>query len=192
MGKPMMKATPPMPDRSAILARKRYQAVRQIVYDTVAPAIVAAYGTEAQLTMIGPAALEVSREIWPAAHGARGHSDQFRWDEIAHELRNRYDRFEVALWSGEQLCALCAGLPSKGPKYLTIRFMESFEGDHPFKGLVAPIMFDVANAYAVALERQILRLEEPVPTSVPICEDNGFALASEASPLTYYERKVTR
>ncbi len=175
---------------SARQTQERYRQVRSLAYQATARVLRQGLAPQARLTEIGLSALQIYRETWPDAYGLRGHEVQFDWDSLFRHYRRKYSRFEAALWDDDALCGLCYGMPSQGPQHLTLQFMEAYEGEHSLKGLVIDIMHEAANAYAFALGKQELRIEDPVEAAIPLCLRRGFELASETRGRTYYSRKV--
>ena len=80
------------------------------------------------------------------------------WHKILQSHRNEPDRFELAIWAGERLCAL--GLATTGGNSVTVRFLEGDpRGDCPLKGRRALIALDASARYAQARGKAELRVE---------------------------------
>jgi hypothetical protein len=104
--------------------------------------------------------------------------------------RNEPSRFEVAVWSGPALCGL--GIGKLRPGYCGLNFVEgSPMPDHHLRGKVLAAVFTALTAYTVAMERQAIRLIDPVLEMVPRYEALGFLLATPAGEPQYYWKVVS-
>ena len=70
-------------------------------------------------------------------------------------------RFDAALRSHGQLCALCYGIPSRKKLYLKLHALARAPHGNPLAGQVFRIMFFAATSYATLLGSQQLWLEHP-------------------------------
>ena len=66
------------------------------------------------------------------------------------------NRFEVAIWSENILCALAIGKPSKGPTHNAIYLLQSSPLQHPLEGKIITISIKTGMAYAKALGKRNL------------------------------------
>jgi len=84
------------------------------------------------------------------------------------------------------------GRPSRERTNLTIHFVERWMSDsNPLKGFVAPIVADVANAYAGLLDAKFLRIKDPVEGAIPAYLSLGFEHTEPIKTVRYMERRVT-
>lgn len=78
-------------------------------------------------------------------------------------------KIDIAIWEGEipQLCGLVLGGVAKDTSFLTIDYVEGapdLEGApaHPLKGHILDIVFTIVKRYAMILNINELRLNDPV------------------------------
>lgn len=128
------------------------------------------------LSGIGAAAFRAWEEQWqPNIAGGDGGWD-WRRERIGYE--NTPGRFEVAVWSGEELCGLGLGKPSKSAAFLSVNLLEGSPVlNHPLKGGIRYCVIEAALAYAELLECHELRLTRPLPGARALYRDMGFSLA---------------
>ena len=126
------------------------------------------------------------------AHWASWKTRHFDWGAITADFYPYLDRFEVAIWQGDRLLALSIGRPSKGSDSVIIHFLERCWEDNPLKGWASLIITDVADNYARVLEKQYVKLKNPIPEAIPKYQSIGFSLANSPNRNTYYSRQVTR
>ena len=177
---------PVRPSRTA--AETRYRDIRlaalrrteEIVATLLAPVPVA-------LTGIGQSALDAFQEQW-VEHPRRRHA--WPWSEMVRDgRRNAPDRFEVAVWSGQTLCGLAIG-PTR-PAFCRVDDLEGAPvADHPLKGHVFAVVSGAVVAYAKALGKSEVRLDNPLKAVVPLYENYGFTLAEPPSEAPYCWWKV--
>lgn len=169
-------------------AEARYSALRQLAYGHA----LAGDELAGQVTLepIRRHALEHFAAAW-ADHPRRRVS--WPWPVmVADYQRNHPERFEVALWSGDTLCGLALGRPSRSKSVLTVKYVEGNPDlEHPLKGLVAAIAIATAHAYAKALGSTLLRLDAPLEPLVPLYRDDfGFTLVLEGTRVAYCEMEI--
>jgi hypothetical protein len=116
---------------------------------------------------------------------------EYPWDSLWRDFRPYIDRFEVAIWANGQVCGLALGRPSRGNQNVTIHFVERDMGaNNPFGGLVIPVVADVANFYAKALGKELVKVKDPVFGAIPAYLKVGFVPAARIGRTEYLERKV--
>lgn len=148
------------------------------------PAYSSLAGTAIQFAPISDAAIRCWRDdatnpIYP-------------WDELKSDFCPYINRFELAIWGNGRVCGMAYGRPSKGASNLTIHFAERWMSDsNPLKGFIAPIIADVANAYAIILEKRFVRIKDPVDDAIPAYLSLGFVHAEPIGRVRYMERRVT-
>lgn len=168
-------------------AAERYEGYRVAARDATLRAIHELrlhdlVGDRLSLTGIGDSEL-AHWQHWPVRH--------FDWPGIVADFRPFLNRFEVAIWKDGALLALAIGRPSDGPDNVTMHFLERRWGDNPIKGWVAEIATDAADNYARVLDKQWLKLKNPVREAISKYESIGFELAPAIKGNTYYRRQVT-
>ncbi len=176
---------PPLRLSTRSSAQTRYRTLRQMSFQE-AMAQLAASGIEADLRPIDAAALAACGE-W---HNRRV---TWPWAERASDWRRGHpERFEVALWSGDVLCGLALGRPSKGPSHLALYYVEGRSPDHPLQGKVTAVVLTALQAYAIALGKKELRLVDPLPDVIPFyCSPAlGFQLVTPGREAPYCRRSI--
>jgi hypothetical protein len=104
--------------------------------------------------------------------------------------KNEPDRFEVSVWSGNTLCGLAIGWTRQ--RFCRVDFLEgSPDPTHPLKGSIAVVVSGAAVAYATAMDREEVRLIDPISAVVPRYEALGFTLASPKGQTPYCWWKIT-
>lgn len=135
-----------------------------------------------RLADIDAPCLDVWRRSW--------RHKEFDWDENAAHFKREVDRFELAIWSGEQLCGLAIGRVSRGPDNVTIHFLERRSGDTPLKGRIALLATETADRYAKILNKQRVKLKDPLPDAIVTYQRLNFVLVETIGKTTYYARQV--
>ena len=138
--------------------------------------------TPVHLDAINPTALQAFQEQW---EGNPHRLYPWPWAKMVEDARKKEpDRFEVSVWSGGALCGLALGWTRQ--TFCRVDFLEgSPDPEHPLKGHVTIIVSGAAVAYATAIDRQEVRLIDPIPAVVPHYEDLGFTLASPKGAAPY-------
>jgi uncharacterized protein YdcH (DUF465 family) len=125
-------------------------------------------------------------DIWEATWKTK----MFNWREVDAHFKRDTDRFEVAIWSGEELCGLCAGRSSNGPDNVTIHFLERMRPDNPLRGRIALLATETADRYAKTMQKQRVKLKDPLADAIVVYEALRFVLAEPLGQTTYYARQV--
>jgi hypothetical protein len=135
-----------------------------------------------RLSEIDAPCLEIWRRSW--------RHKEFDWEENAAHFQREVDRFEVAIWSGQELCGLAIGRVSRGPDNVTIHFLERRSGDTPLTGRIALLATETADHYAKILNKQRVKLKDPLPGAVVTYQRLNFVLVETIGKTTYYARQV--
>lgn len=187
---------PPMPDSEYHQALQRYARLRRLAYD-LAERLATPGDGSIRLTDIDPHALDVWRATWNRAHplGYGG----WDWPGLVERISRRPSAFQVAIWSGEQLCGLAVGRVSKrrpsGRRHtLSLHFLEGNpHRAHPLSGRVAEIAIAAAEAYAQGLGAWRVRLiDDPLPGVFRTYQRLGFTIARESTTRLYFEKRIHR
>ena len=143
------------------------------------------------ITDINSKALECWEKQWLSfIPSGRSWSD-WNWRDDVAEWKRHIDRFEVAIWSGRQLCGLALGKPSQARNNLSVYLLQgSSVENHPLKGKVLAIVIDAAGAYGTALGCRELRLVKPLSGMVGKYQDLGFRLVKEHRSAPYCVRSL--
>jgi hypothetical protein len=178
---------------TVVLARFPYKRVLREVYKhglVALPTLLEAPLTD--LTFIDFVALDAWECQWlPVMPDGEEWSD-WNW-RIAMSGRSPppSKRFELSIWSNDDLCGLAFGAPSQRRQNLTIRALQgSPVANHPLKGKILPIVNEVASMYATTLGCQELRFSQPIPEIIPFYERLGFRLARPQKHVVYCVRSL--
>ena len=183
-----------MPDSEYHQALQRYARLRRLAYDLAERLATPAAGS-IRLTGIDPHALDAWRTTWNRAHplGYGG----WDWSGLVERICRRPSAFQVAIWSGEQLCGLAVGRMSKrrpsGQRHtVSVHFLEGNPSrQHPLRGKVAAIALAVAEAYGDVLGAWRIRLIDPLPGVYRNYERLGFTIAGPSATRLYFEKRIT-
>ncbi|MER2267045.1 hypothetical protein [Methylobacterium oxalidis] len=108
-----------------------------------------------------------------AAQAWRGPDRRAEWDWTAVLKRPAPNRFDVAIWNAERLCAL-----AYGPADDTAVAIEYLEADpdpsHPLKGQVFKIAAATLEAQARIVDVRLVRLLGPKPALVTYYQSFGY------------------
>lgn len=180
-------------DREAYFnALDRYQGFRDAAYDLTWSDLSRSVpsGSDLRIMPIDESALTFWRAIqhFNAVHPTGG----FPWDEIFKQVYSTPKRFDIAIWDGSVLCGLCCGMASRGNQFVTLKWLERFETDrNGLKGMIAEIAITAADHYAKIINRQYVRLKDPIPEAVKhVYAPLGFVLAEKRKGHIYYQRAV--
>jgi hypothetical protein len=184
-----------MPDSEYHRALQRYARLRRLAYD-LAERLAAPASGSIRLTDIDAQALDVWRATWDRAHplGYGG----WDWSGLVERISRRPSAFQVAIWSGEQLCGLAVGRVSRrrasGRRHtLSVHFLEGNpHREHPLRGRVAEIAIAAAEAYADGLGAWRVRLIDPLPGVFRTYQRLGFTIARESASRLYFEKRIDR
>lgn len=171
-------------------AEARYRMRRALAFQA-AEAKLAAAGIVAELRPLDASALAAFAAQW------RGHPTRrvaWPWSDMAADWRRACpERFELAVWSGGQLCALALGRPAPSARHLALHYQEGSPNPaHPLRGRVTAVVLIAAEAYALVLGKTELRLVEPLPALVSYyCSPAlGFHLVSPPGAPPYCTRRI--
>ena len=116
---------------------------------------------------------------------------EFPWSDLKESFLPYPNRFELALSADGIVYAMAYGRPSDGPDNVTIHFVERWTGErNPFKGLVVPIMTDVATTYAKLLHKGRVKVKNPYAEAVQTYMNAGYTPTDSIGRNTYMERRV--
>jgi hypothetical protein len=148
-------------------------------------------GPLTNLTGIDRRALHCWEQEWRPATRQDQPWSEWDWRAGVQRWTRCIDRFEVAIWSGEQLCGLAIGKPSDRRQNLSIYAVQgSPVENHPLRGKVLPIVIDVAGAYGTALGCKELRFVNPLPGMIRVYERLGFELETRTVVAPYCVRPL--
>ncbi len=102
-------------------------------------------------------------------------------------IKRNLARFEVSVWSGQELCGVCYGRPSRGKTKLGLNLIESTPiRPTPFGGAVFPVISLAATLYALAIGAEELCILDPINAKVTkYYMSNGFS-----EPYIYHGKRI--
>lgn len=177
-------------------AEERYNKIRNRVYQEVETELIERFQKEVRLTAITINALRIWQTEWYPRLAERKHiTDEelyWNWMKTKLEMSKVPNRFEVAVWSKNILCALAIGKPSNGPTHNAIYLLQSSPFLHPLEGKIITITIKTGMAYAKALGKRHLVLIEPLEHLVKIYERHGFTFKTAKNyPKRYCTKEVS-
>jgi len=163
---------------------------RQLVADTLKHALSElspSFPTLTSLTHVDQAAIAAWKEQWLPAMPTGEVWSTWDWEaEIARWERRTRRRFDMAIWSHDELCGLAIGRPSLRKQNFSICAVQGSPVDtHALKGKILPIVIDVARMYGTALGCEELRFLKPLKGMIPVYEGFDFRLARSSRGMQY-------
>jgi len=159
-------------------AEYKYNQIRNKVFQKVETELMEKFQKNIQLTPITTNALKIWQKEWYPSLAERKHFTEeelyWNWIKTQREMSKVPNRFEVAIWSKNILCALAIGKPSKGTTHNAIYIWQSSPFQHPLEGKIITITLKTGMAYAKALGKRHLVLIKPLKHLVKIYERHGF------------------
>lgn len=172
-------------------ALNRYQGYRDAAYDLTWRDLHTQVPAECDLRLwpIDDKALTYWQAI--KAVGALDPRGSFPWDEIYRQVRSCPRRFDIAIWDGLNLCGMACGMASRGPSFVTVKWIERFATDTGgLRGMVAETALTAAEHYAFVLQRQHVRVKNPLPGTEHLYENLGFTTDVVLKGNHYLQRDV--
>jgi hypothetical protein len=143
------------------------------------------------LTLIDGTALRAWREIWVPTMPEGEEWSDWDWEVEMNNWKGEMARFELAIWSDDQLCGLAVGKPSRRRQCLGIHGLQGSPVEyHPLKSKIMLIVIEAAEKYAAALGCLELRFMNPLAGMVSQYEKHGFLLAKESKSVAYCYRQL--
>jgi hypothetical protein len=177
---------PPRMSGSRSSAEARYRDLRHLACldaqgDLASAGVDVAFRPIDATALAAWAAWQARRVAWP-------------WPEMVADWRRGHpDRFEVAVWSNDVLCALALGRPAPKAAHMSLHYLEgSPDPGNPLRRKVAATVITALRAYAIVLGKEELRLVEPLAQLVPFyCSPAmGFELVSLRGAAPYCRRSI--
>ncbi|MFY0690765.1 MAG: hypothetical protein JXR14_02450 [Paracoccaceae bacterium] len=114
-------------------------------------------------------ALKFASEEWPRHYPDGYHGLAQDWTTLAIKSINDTDHFNLAIWQKidgvQNLVALALGNPSNSRKFLTIKWVERFQGPNPLAGRALWPILVCAEEYAKLLGSDKVLIKDPVDPS---------------------------
>ncbi len=170
----------------------RYAQSRAKAFATAEALYESASSSAFSLRGIDSHALFAWRTRWPAHQGLDRDMGRWDWEMLAASYHRRPSAFHLAIWSGNELCGLAVGRPSRSRRRLTVEYMEGSPNSiHPLKGQILELTLAAAVAYGRTLGAKLLRLSDPAAGLIAKYEALGFALVPEGRVVRYCERRIS-
>lgn len=173
---------------------QRYARLRRLAHGLAQHLADPGEAAAIQLTDIDARALDVWARTWAGAHplGYGG----WDWAALVARVCSRPSAFQVAVWSGDNLCGLAVGRISKrrasGRRHtVSLHYLEASPNrDHPLRGRIAPLVITAAEAYGRELGAWRIRLVDPLPGVFRLYERLGFRIARPITTPLYFEKRI--
>ena len=189
-------------------AHRRYAVLRTLAYENALEEARAYAASGAVREALGRRLLEgdprvtgldqTAHAAWDATWRDRRHwtgAGGWPWDRTAQRFCQRPQAFHLAIWSGERLCGLAAGRPSRRTRIghrhtLSVHYLESDPDEtHPLRGWIAPLAIACATSYGHLLGATRLALVNPLPGALTLYQARGFTVAYRANqPVSCWKR----
>jgi hypothetical protein len=183
-----------MPASEYQQALQRYARLRRLAYDLAERLADASGAAAVRLTDIDAHALDAWRSTWVRAHplGYGG----WDWEGLVGRVCTRPSAFQVAIWSGDELCGLAVGRvsrrrPSGRRHTVSVHYLEgSPRREHPLRGRVAAVAIAAAEVYGDIVGAWRIRLIDPLPGVFRIYQRLGFTIARDSGLPLYFEKRI--
>jgi hypothetical protein len=110
----------------------RYAQSRAKAFATAEALYESASSSAFSLRGIDSHALFAWRTRWPAHQGLDRDMGRWDWEMLAASYHRRPSAFHLAIWSGNELCGLAVGRPSRSRRRLTVEYMEGSPNPIPW------------------------------------------------------------
>lgn len=175
-------------------ALQRYARLRRLAYDLTERLADPGGAAGIRLTDIDPHAQEVWRSTWARPHplGYGG----WDWEALVARVCSRPSAFQVAIWSGEELCGLAVGRlsrrrPSGRRHTVSVHYLEGNpHREHPLRGKIAALAIAAAGAYGSLVGAWRIRLVDPLPGVLRTYQRLGFSIARESGARLCLEKRI--
>jgi len=127
-------------------------------------------------------------DVWPDKHGVRTWS----WQQWLPAFRKDPKRFDLAIYVGETLCAVCLGQPSVGKMALKLYIVQGKPYDNPIEGNILNVVFYAAHSYAKALGSLEVHICEPANDRlIAIYAKHGYQASENKEGVVTQMKKPT-
>jgi hypothetical protein len=155
------------------------------------------YPLLSSIAQIDADALEAWRQQWcPAFAAVRDQAEWEEWSEWDWGIEMAKSslgviRFDLAIWSHDQLCGLAVGRTSPNRQNFSICVVQgSPVAGHPLKGHIIPIVIDIGVRYGTALQCRELRFLKPSEGMISIYERFEFKVERTSQHVRYCRRPL--
>jgi len=173
---------------SVAAAKARYLQCQHEAFRSCERDLAKSIGYFFTLSEISQRALLAVQTHWEPS--GRPAETSWDWKRVLQRYRNELDRFELAIWEGDRLCAL--GLATTGGNAVALRFLEGDpRGDCPLKGRRILIALDACARYAQRRGKAELRVQ-PINSALEslYVGTYGFRKRSPKGEQPYFCRQV--
>ncbi|MBP0018954.1 MAG: hypothetical protein J7647_15575 [Cyanobacteria bacterium SBLK] len=149
-----------------------------------------------RLSRIDDVALTAWSNTWKSNSDRELLNGSLSWIEKKQYNDKQYPekrRFDVAVWSQDELCGLSLGYLSKDSTYHAIHYLEeSLLLTQPLKGYILNIILVVGMEYAKLMRKKYLRLIEPNLELIEVYKNLGFKYKMKgfSGKRNYFEKEV--
>lgn len=132
---------------------------------------------------------------WPGEWLKTARAASWQWTRLYSDYRSNagIKRFDLALYQGGRLLALCYGVPSQKKLILKLHALERAPGANALSGRVVSVVLFAASAYARLLGSNELWLCNPVSdTHTRLYQKSGFEPIAPhpGMPVKYLRRTI--
>jgi hypothetical protein len=152
-------------------------------------------GSELRIGDIDAHALDVWERTWTGIHSSG--AGKWNWRGLVEQLPRRAAVLRIAIWYGDDLCAMALGQASRrrvfGARHtVTLTFVERRPEPPsvPLRGQVIAIAATVARSYGVLLGARRLRLRAPDRNLLPYYRRYGFEPVWKGRTPLYCEKEI--
>lgn len=150
----------------------QYKGARRKAYDAL-EAELSPLGADFRATGIGLYALRAWDATWPKGPGPHG-CGGYPWDALVQQF-NFPSRFDVAIWAGDDLCALAIGDGvSSGHSHVRWNWVEGCRHPNPLSDRVVQACDLCVSAYALALGVRIVQVDCPAEALADVWEELDY------------------
>lgn len=154
-----------------ITAEQRYRVIRQMVYETTEERFAGISAKEISLTDT----ILADRWKYLPDQAAREYTSGWDWNKVFPAYRNQPNRFDISLWRGNTLGALCYGKTSKAGTRVRLDLIESTpERPTPLGRAALPVLSFAASTFARLVGASEVWILEPLPELEGLYMKSGF------------------
>lgn len=168
-------------------AQNRYGAIRQMVYE------------QTMRRFTGITAKEITHadtqtaDAWKstAKNTDRKHSAGWNWHEVYATYHNQPNRFDISLWRGSTLGALCYGKTSAAGHRVRLDLIESTPARPSPLGMAAlPVLAFAGAAFAILIGATEVWILDPIPELEGLYQAEGFSPRMNYSGKQVGQRRI--
>lgn len=173
-----------------------------VIFEEVAGNFSKTLSKNIKITRIEPETVKQWNTGWRPINRRKKPDGGWDWAQLRKEYYfKKYPyvprrKIDIVIWEGEipQLCGLVLGGVAKDTSFLTIDYVEGapdLEGApaHPLKGHILDMVFTIVKSYAMILNINELRLNDPVDGLIHLYESEyGFKTKHDGKKTYCFQR----